>query len=126
MIWMRTAFLVLASVVVIGPGQVQQPMATEDAPMHIGGAVKPPRILYSAEPDFSEAARGKRAALSAQIYLWVDEKGEPSHVRVVKSAGADFDEAWIAAVKKYKFAPATLDGKPVMVDIYINVDVTPF
>ena len=118
---MRIAVLALTGVLGAGTGQVQQP--AEVAPMHIGGSVKPPKVLESAEPQMPATTRDFDA-FSAQIYLWVNEKGETSHVKVMKSSGrADVDEPFMAAVKKYKFAPATLNGNPVTVDLYMNVNV---
>ncbi len=32
------------------------------------------------------------------------------------------DEQAVAAVRQYRFKPATLDGKPVPVDLYIDVN----
>jgi TonB family protein len=118
---MRIAWLLLMGVLASGTGQVQQP--AEVAPMHIGGAVKPPKVVWSEEPQLPSTIRAFDA-FSAQIYLWVNEKGETSHVKVIKSSGrADMDEAFVVAVKKYKFAPATLNGNPVTVDLYMDVNV---
>jgi protein TonB len=118
---MRIAVLALAGFFATGTGQIQQP--AEVAPMHIGGAVKPPKVVWSEEPQLPSTIRAFEA-FSAQIYLWVNEKGETSHVKVLKSSGrADIDEAFVDAVKKYKFAPATLNGNPVAVDLYMDVNV---
>ena len=44
----------------------------------------------------------------------VSEKGTVSDVKIKKSSGHDaLDEAVLAAVKKWKFKPATKYGKPV-------------
>ena len=90
--------------------------------MHIGGSVKPPSVLFQVEPDFSEEARKAKFSGDVQVYLWVDEQGNPSHVRVYRGVGMGLDEKAIAAVKQYKFKPAMLNGKPVKVDLYIDVD----
>jgi len=52
----------------------------------------------------------------------VDEKGNPSHIKVIKSLGHGLDESAVDAVRKYKFKPATRDGVPVKVDLYIDVN----
>ncbi len=91
-------------------------------PMHLGGGVHPPSVLSSVEPEFSEEARKAKFSGDVQIYLWVDEHGNPSHVRVARGIGMGLDEKAIAAVRQYKFKPATLNGKPVKVDLYINVN----
>jgi protein TonB len=103
----------------IGPGSGGN---TGGGPMHIGGGVRPPSVLYSVEPEFSEEARKAKFSGNVQVYLWVDEQGMPSHVKVVRGVGMGLDEKAVEAVRQYKFKPATKDGKPVKVDLYIDVN----
>ena len=56
------------------------------------------------------------------VNLWVDEKGNPTHVRVIRGIGVGLDEKAVAAVKLHKFKPAMENGKPVTVEM--NVEVT--
>ena len=63
-----------------------------------------------------------RLSGSTEVYLWLSEDGTPSHLKVVRPIGLGLDEESIAAVSQYRFAPATKDGKPVKVDLYINVN----
>jgi protein TonB len=56
------------------------------------------------------------------VNLWVDEKGIPSHVHVIRAVGMGLDERAVAAVKQYRFKPAMENGKPVTVEM--NVEVT--
>jgi protein TonB len=103
----------------IGPGSGGN---TGGGPMHIGGSVRPPSVLYSVEPEFSEEARKAKFSGNVQVYLWVDESGNPSHVRVVRGVGMGLDEKAVEAVRQYKFKPAMQNGKPVKVDLYIDVN----
>ena len=89
---------------------------------HIGGGVSKPVVLYSVEPEFSEEARKAKFSGNVEVYLWVDENGSPSHIRVVRGVGMGLDEKAIEAVRQYKFKPAMKDGKPVKVDLYIDVN----
>jgi protein TonB len=103
----------------IGPGSGSN---TGGGPMHIGGSVLPPSVLFQVDPEFSEEARKAKFSGDVQVYLWVDEKGNPSHVRVIRGVGMGLDEKAVEAVRQYKFKPAMRDGKPVKVDLYVNVD----
>ncbi len=103
----------------LGPGSGGN---TGGGPMHIGGSVRPPSVLYSVEPEFSEEARKAKFSGNVQVYLWVDENGNPSHVKVVRGVGMGLDEKAIEAVRQYKFKPALQNGKPVKVDLYIDVN----
>jgi periplasmic protein TonB len=94
--------------------------------MHIGGGVKPPMVLKQVEPEFSEEARKAKFSGNVEVYLWVDEQGNPSHVQVTRGVGMGLDQKAVEAVKQYKFKPATKDGKPVKVDLYVDVNFTIF
>ena len=90
--------------------------------MHIGGMVKAPAVLSSVDAEFSEEARKAKFSGNVLVGLWVDAQGNPSHVHVVRGVGMGLDEKAIAAVRQYKFKPATLNGKPVQVDLNIEVN----
>lgn len=103
------------------PSGVPEPSETEIKPLHVGSGVKPPRVLQPVEPGYTEEARGKLSG-NVELYLWVAEDGSVSHVEVAKPLGLGLDERAIAAVMKYRFAPATLQGKPIKIDLYIDVN----
>jgi len=102
----------------IGPGAGGN---TGGGVMHIGGSVKAPIVLRSVDPEYSEEARKAKFSGNVQVYLVVDENGNPTHVRVVRGIGMGLDEKAAEAVKQYKFKPATQNGKPVEVDMYVDV-----
>lgn len=97
-------------------------VASSEKLVHIGGPVKKPSVISSVEPEFSDAARAMQISGSVGIYLWVMEDGSPAHMRIVKPAGLGMDEQALLALSKYKFKPAMQDGKPVRVDLYIDVN----
>jgi protein TonB len=103
----------------IGPGEGGN---TGGGVFHIGGSVKPPTLTYSPDPEFSEEARKAKFSGNVQVYLIVDEQGQPTHVRVVRGVGMGLDEKAVEAVRQYKFKPAMQNGKPVKVDLYIDVN----
>jgi protein TonB len=88
----------------------------------IGGGVSAPILVYGFEPEFSEEARKAKAAGNVLVNLWVDEKGNTAHVRVIRGIGMGLDEKAVAAVKLYRFKPAMENGKPVTVEM--NIEVT--
>ena len=90
--------------------------------MHIGGSVRPPVLVSQVDPEFSEEARKAKFSGNVEVYLWVDENGNPSHVKVVRGVGMGLDEKAIEAVRQYKFKPAMQNGKPVKVDLYVDVN----
>jgi periplasmic protein TonB len=90
----------------------------------VGGGVSAPVLLYKVEPEFTEEARKAKLSGNVLVNLWVDEKGNPLHVHVLRGLGMGLDERAVAAVKLYRFKPAMENGKPVMVEMNIDVVFT--
>lgn len=83
--------------------------------------VKAPRVLKSFDPRFTPAARLLRFSGAVRVSLRVGSDGLPSDLRITQPAGLGLDEQAIASVEKYRFAPATRDGTPVPVELYVDV-----
>jgi TonB family protein len=56
------------------------------------------------------------------LWLIVDSSGRPRDIRVVRGLGFGLDAKALEAVKQWKFQPALKDGKPVDVQISVNID----
>jgi TonB family protein len=52
----------------------------------------------------------------------VGPDGKPHNIRVVRTLGLGLDEKAIEAVKNWRFKPAMKDGKPVAVQISVEVE----
>ncbi len=98
--------------------------ATQDADgvYNVGGDVRPPVVLSSVDPKFTEQARKKKISGDVQVSLIVDAEGLPQNVHVVKGIGMGLDEKALEAVRGYRFKPALKDGIPVPVRLLINVN----
>lgn len=103
----------------LGPGSGGN---TGGGPKHIGGGVSAPVLIYSVEPEFSEEARKAKVAGNVLVNLWVDTNGNPSHVHVIRGVGMGLDEKAMDAVRQYKFKPAMENGKPVLVELNVEVN----
>jgi protein TonB len=91
-------------------------------PKRIGGGISSPQVIYSVEPEFSEEARKAKVAGNVLVNLWVGTDGLPSHVHVLRGVGMGLDEKAVEAVKQYRFRPAMENGKPVLVELNIEVN----
>jgi len=80
-----------------------------------------PKQLYSPEPEFSEKARIEKQQGNVGIDLVVGTDGLPHDLHIACSTAPDLNDNAIAAVKQWKFAPATKDGTPVPVEIVVQV-----
>jgi TonB family protein len=77
--------------------------------------IKPPVIVYKLEPEYSEMARKARVQGTVCVEAIIDDKGEVRGLRIRDSLGYGLDEQALEAVKKWRFRPATRDGKPVAI-----------
>ena len=94
---------------------------SEKSALHVGGSVKPPTLVHTSNPSFTDLANAQKFTGNVKLYLWFDSDGKVSHVSVAKPAGLGLDEAAIAAVQQYQFEPATQNGNAVTVDLYLDV-----
>jgi protein TonB len=90
--------------------------------MHVGGGVSAPVPIFEVTPEFSEEARKAKFQGVVMVSLVVDAKGLPESVRVTRGVGMGLDEKAVAAVKQYRFKPAMMGGKPVAVEVNVEVN----
>jgi len=105
-----------------GPEAIPGATASIEKPFHVGGNVTRPIVVHTEEPEYSPAARVLKSSGDVEIYLWVLPDGSPSRLRIAKAAGMGMDEQALLALSHYKFKPATKDGKPITVDLYVDVN----
>ena len=121
-----TSVLVTLSLLVAG--HAQTPESTNggrtqlEAPLRVGGKVSAPRIKWDPEPDYSPQAL--RLGRQGVCVLWmiIGTDGKPRDIKVARSLGLGLDEKAIEAVQRWRFEPAMKDGKPVAVQINVEVN----
>lgn len=86
--------------------------------------VTSPRVIKQERPFYTVAAMREKAMGNVMLDALIDEKGSVTDVKVVRSLHPDLDESAIATLRKWQFAPATLDGTPVPVVISVNLSFT--
>jgi TonB family protein len=89
---------------------------------HVGGGVAAPQLVSAPDPEFSDEARRTNFEGVCVVSLIVDAQGNPQRVQVLRPLGKGLDEKAVAAVRQYRFKPATLQGKPVAVELNIEVN----
>lgn len=98
----------------------------------VGGRVLPPIPTKEPEATFSDEGRKyahsvmktqhiKRFEAKSLVGLTVDANGLPQDICMLNELGHGFDRRAFDSVTKYRFKPATLDGKPVPVRLSIEV-----
>ncbi len=126
------------------PTEPLQATPDADGVYHVGHGVRPPRVITSVNPEYTDLARKKKISGICVVGLVVDAQGNPQNIRVVRSIGKDLesigkdldpklkkaaeglDQNAINAVSKYRFSPAEYQGKPVPVQVNIEVNFKMF
>jgi TonB family protein len=88
---------------------------------HVGNGVSPPRPIYAPEPEFSEEARKAKYQGVVVMAIIVGADGRVRDPRIVRSLGMGLDEKAREKVLTWKFDPAKREGRPVAVEMNIEV-----
>lgn len=86
-----------------------------------GGNVREPVLVRRVEPVYPEAARKARLEGVVILEAIIAADGEIEEVHVVKSAGALLDASAQAAVERWRYRPATLNGRAVRVLLTVTI-----
>jgi len=88
----------------------------------VGGGISAPQPVSTPDPDYTEEARRAKTQGTCTLWLIVDSAGHPRDIRVVHGLGYGLDAKAMEAVQQWRFDPALKDGKPVSVQINIEVE----
>lgn len=92
----------------------------EQQPVRTGGTVQPPTKIKHVAPVYPELAIQSRVQGVVIIEATIGTDGSVTDARVARPV-ALLDEAAVAAVRQWKFAPTTLNGEPVPVIMAVTV-----
>ena len=106
-----------------GAADAGSPQQYNGAPLRkIGGNVSSPMLIYMVDPEFSAEARQAKIEGIVLVNMIVSPQGVPVNVHVLRGLGHGLDEQAVEAVKQYRFKPAFEDGKPVPVELNVEVN----
>lgn len=105
--------------VIFGPPEA--PPISPEGPVPMGGEVHAPVKISGPDPLYTERARITRIEGVVIVRAIVSKRGTVEYVEVLKSLPMGLDRAAVEAVKRWRFEPATLHGKPV--DVYYTLTV---
>jgi periplasmic protein TonB len=87
----------------------------------VGGGISAPQAVSTPDPEYTEEARIAKTQGVCILRLIIDDKGHPHDIRVVRGLGYGLDAKAIEAVRQWRFEPALKEGKPVNVQISVEV-----
>jgi periplasmic protein TonB len=88
----------------------------------VGGGISAPQAISAPDPDYTEEARRAKKQGTCVLWLIVDAAGRPRDIKVVRGLGLGLDAKALDAVRQWRFQPALKDGKPVDVQISVEVE----
>jgi periplasmic protein TonB len=88
----------------------------------VGGGISAPQAISAPDPQYTEEARRSKTQGTCTLWLIVDASGNPRDIRVVRGLGSGLDAKAMEAVRQWRFDPALKDGKPVNVEISVEVE----
>ncbi|MCM2254073.1 MAG: energy transducer TonB [Vicinamibacteria bacterium] len=100
----------------VGPGTEPEPAV---APVRVSSLTPPRRLVY-VEPQYPEAARRTRIDGFVILECVIDARGRVVDVQVLRGRPL-LDEAAVAAVRQWIYAPTLLGGVPVPVVMTVTV-----
>jgi protein TonB len=89
-------------------------------PVRVGGAVKPPRLLFGPEPEYPVLAKLSHLSGVVVIEAVIDEHGKVTGMRVISGHPLLVPSA-LSAVSKRMYEPTVLDGEPTPIDLRVEV-----
>jgi TonB family protein len=107
-----------------GIGGVEPQIITSDLPNRIEQRPRttPPRATHTVDPKYSAGALRVAKDKVILVTVTVPPDGIPTNLRIARGVRPDVDKAVIDAVQKWRFEPATRDGKPIEATITVQVD----
>jgi TonB family protein len=88
--------------------------AQRDQPVVVGTFAQPTPIKLP-QPKYPKSRKKELAPGNVTVEGIISQNGEFIDARVVEGADPDFSQSALDAAARYRFRPATLDGKPVAV-----------
>jgi TonB family protein len=100
-------------------GSTSKPVAPA-VPLPVGGDVRQAKLLASTPPLYPALAKTQHIEGAVRVDALVDESGHVTTVKIV-SGPTLLQQAAIDAIRKWKYQPATLDGKAVPMHLTVTL-----
>jgi periplasmic protein TonB len=91
------------------------------APVALAETKEPPVPVRTVPPDYPDELRREGVSGLVMVKCTIDEQGNVVEPAVEKSSNPAFEKPALAALKKWKFKPAKLDGAPVAIKVSIPI-----
>lgn len=87
----------------------------------VTGGMKAPKATSAPDPKYPDLPQDAEPRGTVVMLIGVNAKGHVAVVRVLRSDETVFEKTAVETVKKWKFKPAEKDGRPVPVQITVEM-----
>jgi periplasmic protein TonB len=99
------------------------PPPKPQGPVRVGGQIKAPQLTNRVNPAYPPAAQSAQVGGNVVLEATVDKSGHVTNVKVLQGQPL-LNEAAIAAVKQWTYAPLMLNGEPTPFILTVTVTFT--
>jgi periplasmic protein TonB len=117
---LSTAFIGVAQDSPTGSAPSANRQDASEQVYRVGHGVTAPRVISQARPNYPQDARKGHAAGPIDVTMIVGSDGTPRDVKTIHGISPELDKAAIDAAEKFRFRPASKEGKPVAVEIQVE------
>jgi protein TonB len=117
---------VLSGMIEAPPPPPPAPPAAPPRPVRIAGELRPPALLRRVEPEYPRLAVAANVTGVVILEATVDERGQVSDVRVLRSVHPLIDAEAVKAVQQWRYSPLTLNGHlaPFVLTVTLSFSLT--
>lgn len=90
-------------------------------PLELTPQMVRPILLHKVSPDYPDVMRRARLEGRVTVQAVIGLDGSVESVEILRTSNALFDDAALAAVKQWRYRPATMNGVPVRVFFTVEV-----
>jgi TonB family protein len=87
----------------------------------VTAGMKPPKATSAPDPKFPDLPPDAEPRGTVVMLVGVNAKGQVAAVRVLRSDEKAFEQSAVETVKKWKFKPAEKSGRPVPVQVTVEM-----
>jgi protein TonB len=99
---------------------IAPPTGKPNAPVRVGGRVRPPRAIVQTHPNYPPLARQARVQGQVLVDAILDEQGSVIDMKVVSGPPLLYQAA-LDALKTWKYEPTYLNDQPVPVEMIVTI-----
>lgn len=102
------------------PPPPQQQAPTSEAPVRVGGDVKPPQLISAPPVVYPEIARQAGISGDVVVRIVIDKSGKVTEAKAITGPILLRDAA-VNALRDRKYVPSKLDGRPISIEMLVTI-----